>query len=121
MIPDLTKNRDRMPLGRRFGASWTAGFALLALAPAACATALPAAAAHSEQPSRIVHACAQTMGLSPGTLDYSDCVASLSKSAADAQSAQNVQNGRSACSTQGLKEGTPDFALCVLDHEHSLH
>jgi hypothetical protein len=117
MILNPVKPCGLIPPIRRSGAGWIVGLALTMLAPAACAAGLPLAGENSARSALIAHACTTTMGFSAGTVDYSDCVASLSKSAAASQQARALQDARAECADRALKEGTPDFALCVLDRE----
>ncbi|HVJ55663.1 MAG TPA: hypothetical protein VM689_24590 [Aliidongia sp.] len=116
----VTRGGDR-PAPLRIQRWWGIGLALLALSPAACAAASPLAGENPQQSARITHACSATMGFSPGTLDYTECVASLSQSVAGVQQARTTQAARSACVSKALEDGTPDFALCMLDHEQSQH
>jgi hypothetical protein len=88
------------------------------LAAASCANAAPTGNSDPGTAGRVARACSATMGLSSGTLDYADCVASLSASAAGMAANRTLTASRATCATAG-PEGTPAFALCVLDHEQA--
>ncbi len=111
---------------RRFKTSRTparyAGAALIGgvvlLAAASCANAAPTGGTDPETADRVPRVCSATMGLSSGTLDYADCVASLSASAAGMAANGTLAASRATCAAAG-PEGTPAFALCVLDHEQA--
>jgi hypothetical protein len=83
--------------GRRFGTGGAAVLALSALSFAACAADPSSSKLSAEQAARITHACAVTMGFSPGTVQYADCVASLSNSVVSLRPAHGVTETRPEC------------------------
>ena len=115
----ITCRRDgnRRP-GRCTVAALIGGLALLAVGSGAGAAPANSVGTDSEIASRLAHACSATMGLSPGTLDYADCVASLKASANGVVANRALQQSRADCAAAG-PEGTPAFALCVLDREQA--
>ncbi|MGB8840825.1 MAG: hypothetical protein WCC64_07115 [Aliidongia sp.] len=92
---------------RRFCIGWIVGLALSALSFAACAADGASPRLSAEQTARIAHACAVTMGFSTGTVQYADCVASLSNSVASLRPAHGVQDIRPECVDRPGNPGCP--------------
>jgi hypothetical protein len=87
--------------------TWAVSLALSLLSFAAGAAA-PSPRPSADQTARIAHACAVTMGFAQGTVQYADCVASLSNSVANLRPAHGVADGRPECADRA--SGNPSCA-----------
>jgi hypothetical protein len=74
----------------------------------------------ARQVAQLHRACESTMGLTPGTAEYADCVGSLQQSLAGAAEGAALQKDQAACAQEGLKPQTADFGLCVVDREDAI-
>jgi len=100
---------------RGLGAGGLIGFVLSALCSVASAAGPASPGLSPAQAARIAHACTATMGFSDGTVQYADCVSSLSNSLAGIQQAGGVKDIRMECADRTRKDGTTDAAQCSPD------